>query len=348
MQQRRGMQTTLDVDAMAIAWGPRWPESEIVGAGTVLFREGGDAREIFWVIDGVVKLVGIQPSGAPTIIGLRQGRSLLGPFTARSTQSHPAGAIAIAPTRFYRFGVEEFHERLGNVGFIEYAWHAMHRALEADLGDHMRAFLRDPAQRLLAVLSTLVDDDRRAGDAVTVLLPGEIDFADLAALVQVTPVELHQLISGWGRRGYVRRNCDGFVFCWTALNSAVGRQASPVEPRPGSDAAVDARVRKAIALIDEGGYAKAAFGIRDLSRHVNLSPWYLSRLLKRATGKTFRHLLNMARIERARLDLLTTHLSIKEIAARVGYLHQSDLTRHFRLVHRLSPSAYREQARNGR
>jgi AraC-like DNA-binding protein len=73
--------------------------------------------------------------------------------------------------------------------------------------------------------------------------------------------------------------------------------------------------------------------------------WHLSRLLKAATGRTFGQLRNAVRVERARVALLTTELSVKEIAAGVGYTHPTDLTRQFRTVHALSPVAYRDQAR---
>ena len=62
---------------------------------------------------------------------------------------------------------------------------------------------------------------------------------------------------------------------------------------------------------------------------------------------TFGQLRNAVRVERARVALLTTELSVKEIAAGVGYTHPTDLTRHFRSVHALSPIAYRAQARRG-
>ena len=60
---------------------------------------------------------------------------------------------------------------------------------------------------------------------------------------------------------------------------------------------------------------------------------------------TFGQLRNAVRVERARVALLTTELSVKEIAAGVGYTHPTDLTRQFRAVHALSPIAYRAQAR---
>jgi AraC-like DNA-binding protein len=106
----------------------------------------------------------------------------------------------------------------------------------------------------------------------------------------------------------------------------------------------DARVIKALTLIDNG-YSREDFGLGELGREMKLPVWHLSRLLKAATGMTFGQLRNAVRVERARVALLTTELSVKEIAAGVGYTHPTDLTRHFRSVHSLSPIAYRAQSR---
>jgi AraC-like DNA-binding protein len=109
-------------------------------------------------------------------------------------------------------------------------------------------------------------------------------------------------------------------------------------------ASTDARVSRILGLIEQHS-ADQALGLRELSREISLSPWHLSRLITSATGETFGRLRNAVRIERARSALLSTDLSIKEIAARVGYTHPSDLTRHFRAAHHMSPNAFRAQAR---
>jgi hypothetical protein len=52
-------------------------------------------------------------------------------------------------------------------------------------------------------------------------------------------------------------------------------------------------------------------------------------------------------VERARGDFLDAEFGGEERDAGVGYIHPTDLTRHFRSVHSLSPIAYRAQARRG-
>ena len=67
----------------------------------------------------------------------------------------------------------------------------------------------------------------------------------------------------------------------------------------------------------------------------------LSRSLIKHTGRGFVWHLHKCRIARAQHLLTHSDLPIKAIAVTVGYVHQGDLTRHFREVLRLTPSEYR-------
>lgn len=335
----------------AVSWR-RWPRPEVIDAGGALFREGSAAGDVFWILDGVIKLV-----GAAATRGLRRGRSLLGPFMDGHPPLYQVSAIAIAPTRLYRFAEADFRERLADPAFMESARPAMSHALQADLEDYTRGFLRDPEQRLAALLSNFVQETVAAGECVQVALPRGIDTGDLAALLRVTSAELTHLLDAWGQRGFARCERDGFTFCWTSLNGAVRRTTvsaavePPALPAPSFEAEPgrvlpDARVIKALTLIDNG-YSREDFGLGELGREMKLPVWHLARLLKAATGMTFGQLRNTVRVERARVALLTTELSVKEIAAGVGYTHPTDLTRQFRAVHAVSPIAYRAQVRRG-
>jgi AraC-like DNA-binding protein/CRP-like cAMP-binding protein len=344
-------QLVSDVNLLgAVSWR-RWPRPEVIDTGEVLFREGSAAGDVFWIIDGVIKLITDTATR-----GLRRGRSLLGPFITGHPPFHEVSAVAVAPTRFYRFAAADFRERLADPAFMESARPAMSHALQADLEDYTRGFLRDPEQRLAALLSNFVQETVATGECVQVALPRGLDTGDLAALLRVTSAELTHLLATWGQRGFARREQEGFTFCWTSLNGAVHRSPAstpsmdtatpPTEPQATGNRLPDARVIKALTLIDNS-YSREDFGLGELGREVKLPAWHLSRLLKTATGMTFGQLRNAVRVERARVALLTTELSVKEIAAGVGYTHPTDLTRQFRAVHALSPIAYRAQARRG-
>ena len=63
--------------------------------------------------------------------------------------------------------------------------------------------------------------------------------------------------------------------------------------------------------------------ISSLSAHFDLTPNYLSTLLKNRLGTKFTDHLTYLRIAHAKELLLTTKLSVKEITEQVGYYSQS-------------------------
>ncbi len=78
-----------------------------------------------------------------------------------------------------------------------------------------------------------------------------------------------------------------------------------------------------------------------LSRLANLSYCQLFRLFKRHLHLSPQHYIERQRIEYAKKLLSLNHLSIKEIAAQVGFVNQLYFSRRFQKATGLSPSQYR-------
>jgi AraC family transcriptional regulator, arabinose operon regulatory protein len=85
--------------------------------------------------------------------------------------------------------------------------------------------------------------------------------------------------------------------------------------------------------------------ITDLTQVVNLSPSRLQHLFKAETGRTLARYLKAARMEKARLLLDSTFLSVKEIMHSVGISSESHFARDFRKASGLSPTEYRARRR---
>jgi AraC-like DNA-binding protein len=110
---------------------------------------------------------------------------------------------------------------------------------------------------------------------------------------------------------------------------------------------IDARVTRMRRSV-EARYADPGLNAREMAKTVSLSPCHASRMLKQQTGFGFVAHLHRCRIAVAR-DLLTdSALSIKEIAAAVGYAHPSQLSRQFKLACRVTPLAFRAARINRR
>lgn len=83
----------------------------------------------------------------------------------------------------------------------------------------------------------------------------------------------------------------------------------------------------------------------DVAAIVYITPNYLSKLFRSKMGMNLREYINQIRIEEARRLLLTTNLSVSEIAGRVGYDNISYFSTVFRKQVGMSPVDWRNSKR---
>ncbi len=102
-------------------------------------------------------------------------------------------------------------------------------------------------------------------------------------------------------------------------------------------------VRRALAYI-QGNFDKP-LTLEGVARVAHVSPYYLSHLLTRESGKSFTEHLTGARTKRAKDLLATTDLTVGEIAVRVGFSDGNYFARVFKRETGLTPSDYRRRVR---
>jgi len=90
----------------------------------------------------------------------------------------------------------------------------------------------------------------------------------------------------------------------------------------------------------EEHYSKPV-GLEEMARRFDVSPFHLSRSFSREFGVSASDMLTMIRMNEAKELLKGSRLSIKEIAARLGYSGGNYFAKVFRRVCGLSPSEYR-------
>lgn len=100
-------------------------------------------------------------------------------------------------------------------------------------------------------------------------------------------------------------------------------------------------ITKAKAYIDE--YYARDLSLDDVSRMVNISPYYFSKLFKEKSGENFIEYLTRVRIAHAKELLKNPELSIKEICLQVGYSDPNYFSRIFKKQEDVTPSEYRER-----
>ncbi|MGP4079130.1 response regulator [Pseudalkalibacillus sp. R45] len=78
-----------------------------------------------------------------------------------------------------------------------------------------------------------------------------------------------------------------------------------------------------------------------VASHVELSPYYLSKLFKEKKGITFIDFLTHIRIEKAKEYLMEPEISVKEVCFKVGYKDPNYFSRVFKKIVGQSPKQYR-------
>lgn len=80
----------------------------------------------------------------------------------------------------------------------------------------------------------------------------------------------------------------------------------------------------------------------DVSREVDISPYYFSKLFKEETGENFIEYLTNIRIEKAKQLLTGSALSMKEICGEVGYADPNYFSRIFKKNVGVTPTDFKE------
>ena len=86
---------------------------------------------------------------------------------------------------------------------------------------------------------------------------------------------------------------------------------------------------------------KDAASLTDFARKYGYSATYLGKIFHRITGVTFSRYLSNARINQAKSLLLTSDLSVAEIAEQLGYYDSCHFIRQFKSTVGCPPNSYR-------
>jgi AraC family transcriptional activator of pobA len=81
--------------------------------------------------------------------------------------------------------------------------------------------------------------------------------------------------------------------------------------------------------------------VQYLAKQLNVSPAYLSDMLRTLTGQNTQQHIHNKLIEKAREFISTTNLSVAEIAYALGFEHPQSFSKFFRNKTTQSPLEYR-------
>ena len=102
-------------------------------------------------------------------------------------------------------------------------------------------------------------------------------------------------------------------------------------------------VRQALKYIQEN--FQKDLSLDALSKELDISPYYFSKLFKEETGSNFVEYLTNLRLERAKVLLMDENRSMKKICMEVGYSDPNYFSRIFKKNLGVTPTEYRERER---
>lgn len=110
---------------------------------------------------------------------------------------------------------------------------------------------------------------------------------------------------------------------------------------------LNSKENKTISLVEQAkeyinGHYFSDISLDDVSREVNISPYYFSKLFKEETGENFIEYVTAVRMEKAKELLMHTDKSMKEICCEVGYSDPNYFSRSFKKNVGVTPTEYKE------
>lgn len=93
-------------------------------------------------------------------------------------------------------------------------------------------------------------------------------------------------------------------------------------------------------------HAEDDLSMEALARQAGYSKYYLSRKFKEETGATVTEYIKAARMERAKLLLAATELSVQEISEKLHFCSRSYFSTVFLQTVGCTPTEYREKVEN--
>lgn len=106
----------------------------------------------------------------------------------------------------------------------------------------------------------------------------------------------------------------------------------------------DSQIEAAVTYINEN--YKNNISLDDVSRVINISPYYFSKLFKEEVGEGFVEYLTRIRVEKAKDLLINTDMPMKEICLEIGYPDPNYFSRIFKKSFGVTPTEYKEGLKN--
>lgn len=181
--------------------------------GTMLFKQGASARDVYLLEQGLVKVIFLDPGGEEVIIELSSAAgSLIGASCAVLGKHAVSAAVVTRNTRMRRVAASSFVELIRQNVEMSWQLHKLHCAHHLELLDRAAQLgylsVRERVEQLLWNLASaceLVTTPK----GLRMQLP--LKYRELAQLITVSPEHLCRVLGVIEKEGLIRRE-KGWVY----------------------------------------------------------------------------------------------------------------------------------------
>jgi len=181
-------------------------ELQVYPAGSELLRQGASPREIFFIEQGLIKLVSTSEEGHDVIICLRYPGWLLGVPSALAREPYPATAIALTLCRLRRISANDLIH-LARTDAL-FSWQ-LQQAQSREILDHVDRVAQlgesSSIHRLRRLLRHLVSAVGSGEGSKNLRVPMPLKHAEMARFIAVSPEHLSRLLRQMQADGVIRR-----------------------------------------------------------------------------------------------------------------------------------------------
>ncbi len=168
----------------------------------VIYNPGSAADTVFFIIEGLLKLVSYLPSGRSRIVRLHRGGSVLG-LEGLCAKRYAHAAIAVTPVSAFRLPLSTL-QRLRRDDPAIYLrlverWHDYLEIADTWITEFSTGPIRGRVARLLAYLATL----RHSGDGGRVQL---LTCEEMGSILGVTPESVSRILAHFKRQRILARS----------------------------------------------------------------------------------------------------------------------------------------------
>ncbi len=201
----------------------------------IIFRQGDESCQVYFVLKGKVRVYKISPSGVETSIDIFSANDVIGELAALDNRPRSATAKAITPVSLLTMSQERFLHHLSALPGVALS---LARVLANKLrwtaayAESIAQF--DAAGRLLHII--LLNNERYGVEVV----PGKqytvdigLNQTDLASMVGARREWVNRILSDWRKRGLLE--FDGGVITLLDLPRVIAERDSRLEANLGGE-----------------------------------------------------------------------------------------------------------------